>query len=64
MAEADNDAPSYLRLVQYAALAKDTRTVDLATQKAIDLAPKGEKKAVREQATLLKQQQAQQQPQG
>jgi hypothetical protein len=68
IAERQNDSSSYLQVVAYAALAKDERTVDLATQKAIDLAPKGEKKAVREQATLLKQQQAQQeaqqQPQG
>ena len=63
IAERQNDSSSYLQVVAYAALAKDERTVDLATQKAIDLAPKGEKKAVREQATLLKQQQAQQQAQ-
>ena len=41
------DTESYLQLVQYATLAGDTRTADLAGQKAIDLAPKGQKKAAR-----------------
>ena len=54
VAEAENDWPSYLRLVQYATLAKDTRTADLAGQKAIDLASKGEKKEVRQQVKLAK----------
>ena len=35
-----NDSQTYLQLVQYAALAGDTRTADLAAQKAVDLAPK------------------------
>jgi hypothetical protein len=64
VAERQNDSSSYLQLVAYAALAGDTRTVDLATQKAIDLAPKGQKKAVKEQAELLKQPPNQQQPEG
>jgi hypothetical protein len=63
IAEADNDAPSYLQLVQFAVLAGDTRTADLAGQKAIDLAPKSEKKAVRKQVKQLKNSQAAQ-PQG
>jgi hypothetical protein len=63
IAEADNDAPSYLQLMQYASLAGDTRTADLAAQKAVDLAPKSEKKAVREQVKQLKSAQAAQ-PQG
>jgi hypothetical protein len=63
IAEADNDAPSYLQLMQYASLAGDTRTADLAGQKAVDLAPKGEKKAVKEQVKQLKSAQAAQ-PQG
>jgi hypothetical protein len=63
IAERQNDTSSYLQLVAYAALASDTRTADLATQKAIDLAPKGQKKAVKEQAEALKQPQNQQ-PQG
>jgi hypothetical protein len=54
VAEADNDASSYLRLVQYSSLAGDTRTADLATQKAVDLAPKSQRKAVKEQAKQLK----------
>jgi hypothetical protein len=47
VAEAENDARSYVALVQYATLAGDSRTADLAGQKAIDLATKDEKKAVR-----------------
>ena len=54
IAEADNDAPSYLQLVQYAALAGDTRTASLAAQKAVDLAPKDQRKAVKQQAEQLK----------
>jgi len=56
VAEAENDWQSYLRLVQYAALAQDTRTADLAGKKAIDLARKGEKKEVRQQVRLAKEQ--------
>ena len=41
-----NDAQSYLLLVQYAALAGDKRTADLAAQKAVDLAPKNQRKQV------------------
>ena len=51
-----------LNLVQYAALAGDTRVADLAGQKAVDLAPKGERKQTRaevEQAKLQAQSQAQ-----
>lgn len=54
IAEARNNTNAYLNLVQYAALAGDTRTADLAAQKAVDLAPKGERKAVKEQADQLK----------
>jgi hypothetical protein len=63
IAAADNDAPSYLQLVQYAALAGDTRTADLAAQKAVDLAPKDQRRAVKLQAEQLKKPQAAQ-PQG
>jgi hypothetical protein len=65
IAEAENDSSSYLQLVAYASLARDTRTADLATQKAVDLAPKDQRKAVRQNAEQLKQapQQQQQQPQ-
>jgi hypothetical protein len=63
IAEAENDASSYLQLVAYASLARDTRTADLATQKAVDLAPEDQKKAVKQQAEQLKKS-AQQQPPG
>jgi hypothetical protein len=63
IAEAENDSSSYLQLVAYASLARDTRTADLATQKAVDLAPKDQKKAVEQQAEQLKKS-AQQQPPG
>jgi hypothetical protein len=64
IAEAQNDPSSYLQLVAYAALAKDTRTADLAAQKAVDLAPKGQRKQVKAQAEALKQPQPQQQQGG
>ena len=57
------DTQAYLQLVAYAGLAGDTRTADLAAEKAVDLAPKAQKKAVKQQAELLKKPQ-QQQPQG
>jgi hypothetical protein len=41
-----NDSQTYLLLAQYATAAGDTRTAKLAAQKAIDLAPKGERKQV------------------
>jgi hypothetical protein len=63
VAETDNDAPSYLRLVQYAGLAGDKRTANLAAEKAIDLAPKDQRAAVKAQAEQFKNPQAQQQPQ-
>jgi hypothetical protein len=61
IAEAENDSSSYLQLVGYASLAGDTRTADLATQKAVDLAPEGQKKEVEQQAEQLKRT-SQQQP--
>jgi hypothetical protein len=54
IAAASNDVQSYLQLVQYAALAGDERTADLAAQKAEDLAPKDARKQVRQQAAQLK----------
>jgi hypothetical protein len=63
VAEAENDAASYLNVVQYAALAGDKRTADLAAKKAVDLAPKSQRKAVKEQAELFKNPQPAQ-PQG
>ncbi len=64
MAQEQNDSISYLRLVQYAALAKDTRTADLAGQKAIDLAKPSQRKQVRGELKQLKKPQAAQGAQG
>ena len=64
LARDSNDVASYLRLVAYAARAKDTRTADLATEKAVDLAPKAQRKQVEQQAAALKKQAQQQQPSG
>lgn len=58
VAKADNDAPSYLRLVQYSTLSGDKRTADLAARKAVDLAPKAERKTVKLQAEQFKKPQA------
>jgi hypothetical protein len=49
-----DDPESYLALVQYATLAGDTRTADLAAQKAVDLAPKKQRKAVKAAAEQAK----------
>jgi hypothetical protein len=49
-----NDTQTYLLLVQYATLAGDTRTADLAGQKAVDLAPKAARKQVEKQVEQLK----------
>jgi hypothetical protein len=43
-----NDASSYIQLVQYASLAGQTRKADLAAEKALELAPKGERKTVQQ----------------
>lgn len=59
-----DDVASYLRLVSYAALAGDTRTADLAAKKAVELAPKAQRKLVKKQAEALKQPPQQQQPGG
>jgi hypothetical protein len=56
-----NDSQSYLRLVQLATAAGDTRTAQLAAQKAIDLAPKGQRKAVEQAAKQLQKPAPQQQ---
>jgi len=49
-----NDAASYLQLAQYALLAGDKRVEKLASAKAVALAPKAQRKAVREQLKQLK----------
>ena len=54
VAEDANDFESYLALVQLSAAAGDERTADLAGDKAIDLAPKPQKKQVRQQVKALK----------
>jgi hypothetical protein len=59
-----NDAVSYLRLVQIATRAGDTRTADLAGQKAVELAPKAQRKAVQQQVEALKKPAGAQQPGG
>jgi hypothetical protein len=63
IAREDNDAASYLRVVQYAGLAGDKRTADLAAEKAVDLAPKADRKVVKQQAEQFKKPQGAQ-PQG
>jgi hypothetical protein len=58
IAETRNDSEAYLNLVQYATLAGDKRTADLAGNKAIDLAPKGERKTVQDQLEQIEAQAA------
>ncbi|SRR6266540_2132619 len=64
LAQDANDTPSYLRLVLYASRAGDKRTADLAGQKAVDLAPKAQRKAIKKQVEDLKKAAQQQQPSG
>ena len=59
-----NDPVSYLRLVQIATRAGDTRTADLAGQKAVELAPQDQKKLIRAQVKQLKNPPEGQQPSG
>jgi hypothetical protein len=54
VAEDQHTSAGYLRVVQYAALAKDDRTTDLAGAKAVELAPKNAKKTVRQQIKQTK----------
>lgn len=54
LARADPTSQSYLRLVQYASLAGDTRTADLAGKRAIDLAPRDQRSTVRDQVEQAK----------
>jgi hypothetical protein len=66
VAERTDDPSAYLRVVQYATAANDKRTADLAAQKAVELAPKDQRQAVKQQIKAFRQaQQSQQaQPQG
>ncbi|HEU0024392.1 MAG TPA: hypothetical protein VFQ12_07165 [Thermoleophilaceae bacterium] len=59
-----NDPQHYLQLVQYAALAGDERTADLASQKAVDLAPNNLRMEVKKQAEQIKKAAKQQQAAG
>jgi tetratricopeptide (TPR) repeat protein len=54
VAEARPSAVAYLQLTQYAAKAGQTRKADLAGKKAIELAPKAQKKQVEQQVAALK----------
>lgn len=54
VAREEEDVNSYLNLIQYAVLAGDTRTADLAAQRAVSLAPEGQRAQVRQQAEQLK----------
>jgi hypothetical protein len=47
VAAAQNSSAAYLQVVQYATLAGDTRTADLAANKALELAPKGQRSSVK-----------------
>ncbi|MEX2193824.1 MAG: hypothetical protein WD844_00935 [Thermoleophilaceae bacterium] len=64
LARADETSQSYLRLVQYASLAGDTRTADLAGQRAIELAPRDQRSTVTDQVEQAKAASAIQQAQG
>jgi|ERR671922_903564 hypothetical protein len=64
LAERRNDSQSYLQLTQFAALAGDTRTADLAGQKAIDLAPKSQRAQVKQLVKQAKAPPTQPQSQG
>lgn len=54
LAQANETPQSYVLLTQYAALAGQTRTADLAGQKAIDLAPRDQRSTVRAQVEQAK----------
>jgi len=48
VAEQRNDSSSYLQLVQFATLAGQKRKADLAAEKALELAPEGERDTVKQ----------------
>jgi hypothetical protein len=64
VAQASKNPEDYLQVVQLAAAAGDSRTADLATQKAVDLAPKSKKAQVRQIAKQARTPPQQTQPQG
>ncbi|HEY7632394.1 MAG TPA: hypothetical protein VH817_16940 [Thermoleophilaceae bacterium] len=47
IASARNNSAAYIQVVQYATLAGDTRTADLAANKALELAPKAQRSSVK-----------------
>ena len=60
IAERTNDLNAYLNVVRFATVAGDKRTADLAAQKAVELAPKGQRKQVQQQIKAFREaQQAQ-----
>ena len=54
IAQDGNDAASYMQLAQYALLAGDKRIEKLASAKAVDLAPKNQRKQVRRQLQQIR----------
>lgn len=54
IAEDTGDASGYVQLAQYAVLAGDKRTENLATQKAVELTPAGQRKRLRKDLRELK----------
>ena len=54
IARADPTPQNYVILTQYAAIAGQSRTADLAGQKAIDLAPRDQRSTVRDQVEQAK----------
>ena len=64
LARQANSTESYLNVVLLATQAGDKRTADLAAQKAIDLAPKDQRKQIEQQIEAFKKSQEQQAPQG
>ncbi|MDP8943042.1 MAG: hypothetical protein M3N16_02820 [Actinomycetota bacterium] len=59
LAESKPTAAAYLLLARYATLAKQTRKADLAGDRALELAPKSQRKNVRAQIAAFKAQAAQ-----
>ena len=55
VAQSQPTANNYIALVQYASLAGQTRKADLAGKKAVQLAPKGQKKAAQQAVNQVKQ---------
>jgi hypothetical protein len=53
VAEADPSAAAFLQLAQYATLAGQTRKADLAGKRAVDLAPKEQRRAVKDQVKQI-----------